>query len=129
MAQPSPEQLSRRERQIMDIIYMRGQASVAEVMGELADSPGYSAVRTLLNILERKGFLRHSQEGARFIYAPVDSRDHIGLTMLQRVTQTFFGGSVEKVVAALISTSAEQLSPEKYEEMARLIEQARKEGR
>jgi len=121
--------LSRRERQIMDIIYKRGQATAAEVMEQLPDPPGYSAVRALLRVLEEKGHLRHAQEGPRYVYMPVVARDEAKHSALKRVLQTFFDNSAEEAVAALLDISQEHLSNEELARLERLIRQARKEGR
>jgi predicted transcriptional regulator len=129
MEQGPLHQLSRRERQIMDVIYHLGRASVAQVRSALPDPPSYSAVRALLGILETKGHLRHVQEGPRYIYLPVHPRPKAGRAALRRVLQTFYQGSIEKAVAALLDVSASDLSPEELDRLARLIAQARKEGR
>ncbi len=121
--------LSRRERQIIDIIYRRGRASAAEVTEEMSDAPSYSSVRTLLTILERKGHLKHVEEKGRYIYFPTRRRHDAGKAALQRALQTFYEDSVEKAVAALLDASAPRLSSEEMERLARLIERARKEGR
>jgi len=121
--------LSRRERQIMDIIYSRGRASVADVMSELPDPPTYSAVRALLRVLEEKGHLKHKKDGARYIYLPTRQRHNAGRSALRRVLQTFYDGSTEKAVAALLHVSDSKLSLEELDRLSRLIEEARKEGR
>jgi predicted transcriptional regulator len=121
--------LSRRERQIVDIVYRQGRASAAEVSAELPDAPSYSSVRTFLTILERKGYLKHVEEGGRYIYLPTQPRAHVGRAALRRALQTFYGGSVEKAVAALLDISESRLSAEEMKRLARLIERARKEGR
>ena len=121
--------LSRRERQIMDIIFARGRASAAEVAAALPDPPSYSAIRALLAILETKGHLRHEKAGARYVYFPTQARQSAGRTALNRVLQTFYDGSVEKAVAALLDTPRSELSGEEMDALARLIEKARKEGR
>jgi len=121
--------LSRRERQIMDVIYRRQRASVAEVREGIPHAPSYSAVRALLAILERKGFLRHVQEGPRYVYLPTHHRENAGRTALRRVLGTFYEGSLGKAVAALLDSSDKQVSPEELERLSQLIEQARKEGR
>jgi predicted transcriptional regulator len=126
---PAPSDLSRRERQIMDVIYRRGRASAAEVVAELADPPSYSAVRALLRILEDKGHLRHESEGGKYVYTPTRPREHAGRSALRRVLQTFFDNSAEKAVAALLDLHDAELSPEDLDRLAHLIEQARKEGR
>ncbi|HEV3262069.1 MAG TPA: BlaI/MecI/CopY family transcriptional regulator [Gemmataceae bacterium] len=129
MAGKPEEHLSRRERQIMDIIYARGQAAAAEVFADLPDPPGKTAVRTLLRILEEKGHLKHKQEGLRYIYQPSRARGHAGRSALQRVLRTFFDGSLEKAVAAHLGDSASDLSAEELARLADLINQARKKGR
>ena len=119
--------LGRRERQIMEVIYQRGQATVTEVREALDDPPSYSAVRTFMNILEEKGHLTHEQVGKRYVYRPTHPRDAAGKAALQRVLQTFYEGSIANSVAALLD--AESLSPEEIGELTRLIDRARKEGR
>src|SRR4051812_13183458 len=122
------ESLSRRERQIMDIVYARGEASAVDVLGDLADPPSKTAVRTLMRILEEKGHLTHRQEGLTYIYRPSRPRSRAGRSALQRVLQTFFDGSLEKAVAAHLGDPASDLSPEELERLADLIAQARKRG-
>ena len=129
MSKPSQIILSRRERQIMDIIYKRGQATAAEVMEQLPDPPGYSAVRALLRVLEEKGHLRHAQEGQRYVYMPIVARDKAKHSALKRVLQTFFDDSTEEAVAALLNISQERLTDGDLARLERLIRQARKEGR
>jgi BlaI family penicillinase repressor len=129
MGKKSHMDLSRRERQIMDIVYSRGGAGVADVMGALPDPPTYSAVRALLRVLEEKGHLRHKKDGARYIYLPTRPRGNAGRSALRRVLQTFYDGSAEKAVAALLDVSDSKLSPEELDRLSRLIEEARREGR
>lgn len=121
--------LSRRERQIMEVIYRAGQATAGEVLAKLADPPGYSAVRGLLRILENKGHVRHVADGTRYVYLPTLARDRAGRPALASVLETFFGGSTEKAVAALIDLSRDELSSEQLDRLSRLIDQAREEGR
>lgn len=121
--------LSRRERQIIDIVYRRGRASAAEVRDNLPDAPGYSSVRTLLSILEQKGHLKHVEQGGRYVYSPTRRRENVGRAALRRVLQTFYQGSVEKTMAALLDISESGLSAEEMKRLAKLIEEARKEGR
>ena len=128
-AQDAQEKLSRRERQIMDIIYQQGQATAAEVMERLPDPPSYSAVRALLRVLEDKGHLRHEEQGPRYVYLPTLPRDKARSSALKQVVQTFFEGSTEQAVAALLGMSPVALSDEELDRLARLIDQARKEGR
>ncbi len=121
--------LSRRERQIMDVLYQRGQASAGEVLEGLSDPPSYSAIRALLRILEGKGHVRHVREGARYIYQPTQPRNHAAQTALAQVVKTFFDGSVEQVVATLVADADTRLSEEELNRLAALIEQAREGGR
>lgn len=129
MNQKALNTLSRREQQIMDIIYSRGQATATEVMENLPDPPSYSAVRALLRVLEEKGHLRHKQEGQRYVYSPTVARERAKRSALRRVLQTFFDNSAEEAVAALLDISQERLSDDELERMEQLIKQARKEGR
>lgn len=117
--------LSRRERQIMDIIYARGKATAAEVLEALPDPPTYSAVRALLRILEEKGHLRHERDGIRYVFAPTRARGQAARSALTQVVQTFFGGSVEQAVATLLASDETQLTDEELDRLGRLIEQAR----
>jgi BlaI family penicillinase repressor len=121
--------LSRRERQIMDIVYAQGEASAAAVHAELPDPPSYSAVRALLAILLEKGHLKHRRVEGRYIYAPTRRRAQVGRSALRRVLDTFFEGSLEKAVAALLHGSEAHLSADELRRVGQLIEQARKEGR
>ncbi len=121
--------LSRRERQIMEIIYARSQASASEVLEALADPPSYSAVRALLRVLETKGHVRHVREGARYVYLPTQPRHRAARSALAQVVQTFFGGSVEQTVATLLSEADTHLSEEELSRLAALIEQAKEGGR
>jgi len=121
--------LSRRERQIMDVIYARGSATVREVMDSMPDPPGYSAVRAMLRILEEKGHLEHRQDGPRYVYLPVVPREEARESALKRLLGTFFEGSAERAVAALLDLSSADLSQEELDRLAGMIEEARKEGR
>jgi predicted transcriptional regulator len=121
--------LSRRERQIMDVIYQRGQATAGDVLEGLPDPPSYSAVRALLRVLETKGHVRHKQEGNRYIYLPIQPRNRAAQSALAQVVQTFFGGSVEQTVATLLSDADTRLSEEELSRLAELIEQAKEGGR
>ncbi len=118
-------QLSRRERQIMSVIYAQGEASAFEVWQALPDRPSRTAVRTLLRILEEKGRLRHRRQGRRFVYRPTRPRGRAGRSALQGVLTTFFDGSLEKAVAAHLSDPAAKPSADELERLARLIRQAR----
>jgi BlaI family transcriptional regulator, penicillinase repressor len=126
---PPPLDLSRRERQIMDVIYRLGRATAAEVLEGMPDPPSYSAVRAMLRILEEKGHLRHEQEGARYVHLPTQARDSVRETAIQHVVQTFFDGSPAAAMAALLDLSGDGIGDAELERLSRLIEQAREEGR
>jgi predicted transcriptional regulator len=129
-ASRAPERgLSRREREIMDVIYRRAQATAAEVLEDLPDPPSYSAVRAMLRILEEKGHLRHDQRGARYVFLPTVPRERARRSALGQLVHTFFDGSTEQAVAALLDLSSGKLSDAELDRLARLIDQARKEGR
>lgn len=121
--------LSRRERQIMDIVYARGEASATEVLADLADAPGRTAVRTLMRILEHKGHLKHHKQGRQFVYRPTRPRSRAGRSALTRVLQIFFDGSLEKAVAAHLTGPDAELSDDELKHLLRLIRQARSKGR
>jgi predicted transcriptional regulator len=120
--------LSRRERQIMDVIYRLGSATAADVLERLPDPPSYSAVRAMLRVLEDKGHLRHAQEGTRYVYVPTVAREKARRSALAHLVKTFFDGSTESAVAALLEGPA-RLSDDELARLSRLIEHARKEGR
>jgi predicted transcriptional regulator len=120
--------LGARERQIMDVIYQLSEASVGEVRERLADPPSYSSVRTMIRLLERKGLLKHRQEGARYVYWPVRSRESASRSALRHLLATFFGGSAPDAVAAILDVSAETLGQQDLKRIKQMIEQARKEG-
>src|ERR687896_419425 len=119
--------LTRRERQIMDILFRRGRATAAEVMEELPGTSSYSTVRTQLRVLEEKGHVRHEEDGRRFIYMPSVGRAAARKFALRHVVNTFFEGSVERVVAALLGGEAVRLSDEELRRIQALVEEARKE--
>lgn len=123
-----PAKLSRRERQIMDIIYAAGEATVRQVQARLPDPPTDMAVRRMLQILEEKGHLRRRPEGREVVYLPAQSKARAGVRALQHVLDTFFSGAVDEALAAHLA-SKEPASPEQLARMRKLIEQARKEGR
>ena len=125
----TPLQLSRRERQIMDVVYTLGRASVAEVRERLPDPPSYSSVRALMRILEEKGHLRHEQEGPRYVFLPTVPAATARKSALRHLLKTFFEGSAEEAVVALLELEGSELSREEYERLARLIDKARAEGR
>lgn len=120
--------LTRRERQIMDSLYARGEATVSEVLDDLPDAPSYSAVRAMLRKLEEKGHLTHDARGARYVYRPTVPREAAQETALRRLVRTFFEGSPSKVVAALLDSSSAQLTDDELDELSELIEQARRRG-
>ena len=123
------QKLSRRERQIMDILYQRGEGTVSEVMEGLADPPSYSAVRATLRVLEEKGHVKHREDGPRYVYLPAVARERARRDALQHMLQTFFGGSAEQAVAALMQMSEGDLTPGDLERLAERTRQARREGR
>ncbi|HUT24711.1 MAG TPA: BlaI/MecI/CopY family transcriptional regulator [Sumerlaeia bacterium] len=120
--------LSRRERQIMEIIYREGRASVAEVREAMPDAPSYSAVRALLALLEEKGHLRHRREGRKYVYSPTVPRNRACRSALRNLLHTFFDGSIEHAVASLIDLKAGDLSDEDLERLSKRIEEARRKG-
>ena len=123
-----PPPLTRRERQIMDILYRRRRATAAEVMADLPGDPSDSTVRTQLRVLEQKGHVRHEELGLRYVYLPAVARSAARRSALKHLVETFFDGSTEKTVAALLGGDAARLSDEELERIAQLIEHARKEG-
>jgi BlaI family penicillinase repressor len=129
MAGNRHQDLSRRERQIMDVVYRRGQATAADVQAELPDPPSYSAVRALMKVLETKGHLRHQQQGPAYVYLPTVPADSARRSALRHLLQTYFGGSAERAMAALLDASQARLSQAELERIGRLIETAKKEGR
>jgi len=124
----SPAQLSRRERQILDVLYQRGPSTAAEIQAGLPASPSYSAVRALLRILEEKGHIKHQERGAAYVYAPRVSRDTARRSALAHMIQTFFDGSAGRAMTALLDASAGDMSDEELDRLAELIAKARKEG-
>jgi BlaI family transcriptional regulator, penicillinase repressor len=120
--------LSRRERQILDILYKHCRATAAEVQAALPQPPSYSAVRALLRILEEKGHVRHEQDGPRYVYLPTVARDNAKRSALRHILQTFFDGSAEQAISALLDESSAKLSSAELDRLARLIETARKSG-
>src|SRR5215212_12185496 len=128
MAKRDEPQLSRRERQIMEIVYRKGNATAAEVHGDMPDRPSYSAVRALLRVLEEKGQLRHRQDGPRYLYSPTVPRDRARKSALQRVVGTFFAGSVTDAVAALLDLESDRLDEEELRRLAALVDEARQKG-
>lgn len=121
--------LSRREREITDIVYGCGSATALEIRERMADPPSYSAVRATLRILEDKGVLKHAEDGTRYVYRPTVTPSRARRNAVEHLLQTFFGGSPGSAVLALLEEGATQLSPSDLERAASLIERARKEGR
>jgi predicted transcriptional regulator len=128
---PKPQQppLSRRERQIMEIIYGLGSATAAEVLKAMPDPPSYSAVRAMMRILEEKGHLTHRHDGPRYVYTPVVPRSAASQSALRQLVKTFFGGSTTRAAAALLDMSESRLTPDDAEQLTRLIEKAKREGK
>jgi BlaI family transcriptional regulator, penicillinase repressor len=123
------EKLGRRERQIVEAVYRRGAASVNDVRAELSDPPSYSGVRAFLRILEEKGYLTHTQDGAKYIYHPAAARPPMAREALSKLVETFFGGRPEQVVAALLTDDERRLSEEDLDRLSVLIEEARQKGK
>lgn len=129
MANENPTDLSRRERQIMDLLYEREKASVQEVMEGIADPPSYSAVRAMLRTLEEKGRVTHVEDGRAYIYQPTIRKDAARQGALSHLLKTFFDGSTEKAVAALLDLKGPRLSQAELDRVADLVEHAKREGR
>jgi predicted transcriptional regulator len=123
----TPDRFSRREREIMDALYRLGRATAAQILDEIADPPSYTAIRTQLTILERKGHVRHTSDGTRYVYEPRIAREQMGRRAIDTLLKTFYGNSVEQVVAALLEQ--ENLAPDELDRLAQLIDKAREEGR
>ena len=121
--------LSRRERQIMDVIYSKGRATAADVLEAIPTPPSYSAVRAMLRLLEEKGYLRHEQDGPRYVFLPTLSRERARQSAMKQLLQTFFDNSAEQAVAALLDMSRARLSEAELDRLSEMIEKARKEGR
>ena len=128
MADELLTKLSRRERQIMDFLYQSGRATAAEVQAGMPEPPSYSAVRAMLRVLEDKGHVRHEQDGPRYVYVPKLGRDKAKRSALRHVLRTFFDGSTEQVVAALLDARVGEASEQELDRMAQLIEKARRQG-
>jgi BlaI family transcriptional regulator, penicillinase repressor len=120
--------LSRRERQIMEILYRRGQASVSEVRAAMNDAPSYSAVRAMLRVLKDKGHVKHQAEGLKYMYRPVVNREKAKRSALKSLVDTFFNDRPDEVVAALLDVSSQRLTAEELDRMAAMIDEARREG-
>jgi BlaI family penicillinase repressor len=128
MAAPLTSALARRERQIMDILYRRGRATANDVMADLPGDPSYSTVRTQLRVLESKGHVRHEEEGLRYVYMPALPRRVARKSALRHLVDTFFEGSTEKVVGALLGGDGGRVSDDELARIAELVANARKEG-
>jgi BlaI family penicillinase repressor len=124
----SPPDLSRRERQILDVLYKTGRATAAEVQEAMPAAPSYSAVRTLLRILEDKGHVRHEQDGSRYVYLPIVARDAAKRSALRHLLNTFFEGSTTQAIAALLDEDSSRLSNADWDRLNAAIKRARKEG-
>jgi predicted transcriptional regulator len=128
MADALTTNLSRRERQIMDVIYRHGRVTAAEVLAELPEPPGYSAVRAMLRLLEEKGHIRHEQDGPRYVFLPTVNRDKARRTAMRHLVRTFFDGSTEDAVAALLQSDG-GIGEGELNRLSKLIDDAKKEGR
>ena len=128
MKTPSHHELSRRERQIVDILYSNGRSTAAEVQNALPDPPSYSAVRAMLRILEEKGHVRHEQDGPRYVYLPTVARDNAKRSAMRHMLRTFFDGSTEQAISALLDDASTNLSEAELDRLARMINQARRTG-
>jgi BlaI family transcriptional regulator, penicillinase repressor len=127
VAKPLPSRLSRRERQIMDVLYRAGRATAADVQAGMPDAPSYSAVRTMLRILEEKGHVRHEVDGPRYVYVPTVARDKAKRSALKHVVNTFFDGSASQVMAALFELSPRDLGDEEIARLRQLIDNAKQQ--
>ena len=124
-----PSQLGRREREIHDIVFRLGEASVGEVMQQMAEPPAYDSVRTMLRLLERKGFVKHRQDGTKYVYRPTQSRTTASKSALSHLMATFFENSVADTMAAALDLKSDDLSDEDLARLQTLIDKARREGR
>ena len=123
------ELFSRREREIMNIVFASGEATAGEVLSRMADPPSYSAVRAMLRILEQKGHLKHQHDGTRYVYTPTVNREKARNSALDQLLATFFEGSAANVVATLIEKSKDEMTPDELDRLSELIADARREGR
>jgi predicted transcriptional regulator len=129
MVKAAAPSLTRREREIMDIVYRRGRATAHDVLDDLADPPSYSAVRALLRLLEERGHVKHVQDGTRYVYTPAVTRGDARKSALAHLVKTFFAGSVEQAVVTLVESSRSKLSRDELNRLAEVIDRAKKEGR
>ena len=125
----SQHKFSRRERQIMDVLYRKGRATAAEILQEIPDPPSYSAVRAMLRVLEEKKHIRHEEKELRYVYMAVVPREKVRRSAVRHLVDTFFDGSTEQAVATLLNVSGRDLTPQDFDRLAALIEDARKEGK
>ncbi|HZT32921.1 MAG TPA: BlaI/MecI/CopY family transcriptional regulator [Bryobacteraceae bacterium] len=128
MKESAHSKLSRRERQIMDILYRRGRATAAEIHAALPDPPSYSAVRAKLRVLEEKGHVRHEEQALRYVFLPTVARERARRSALRHMLETFFDGSAAQAVTALLDLSAAELTPQDLDRLSRAIEEAKREG-
>ena len=128
-ARKNPSQLGRREREILDIVFRLGKASVGDVLGQMAEPPAYDSVRTMLRLLERKGFVRHRRQGTKYVYRASLSKSSASRSALSHLMTTFFENSVADTMAAAFDLKSDNLSEEELERLQALIDHARKEGR
>jgi predicted transcriptional regulator len=128
MTTPSHTELSRRERQIIDILYAQGRGTAAEVQAALPDPPSYSAVRAMLRILEEKGHVRHEHDGPRYVYLPTLARDNAKRSALKHMLRTFFDGSAEQAISALLDDASTRMSDVELDRLAKMISDARRTG-
>jgi predicted transcriptional regulator len=126
---PKTDTLSRREREMMNIIFARGRATATEVMDSMKDAPSYSAVRATLRVLEQKGHLKHQHDGTRYVYAPTVNREKARQSALDQLLRTFFDGSAANVVATLIERERDNMTDEELVQLSKMIDDAREEGR
>jgi BlaI family penicillinase repressor len=125
----NPGALSRRERQIMDILYQRGKSSASEVREAMPDAPSYSSVRAMLRVLEEKGHIKHKSEGLRYVYLPVVTHERAKRSAVRHLLDTFFSDAPAEVVAALLDVSSTRMTREELDRMAEMIERAKQEGK
>ena len=123
-----PLAFSRREKQILDILYESAPATVADVLKKLPNPPGYSAVRTMLARLEEKGFIVHEEDGPRYLYRPTHARERTGASLLQRFVDAYFDGSPSKLVAAMLDRDVTRMTDRELDDLARLVSRARRRG-
>ena len=125
----SARDLGRRERQILDVIYQLGEASVSDVLSSIPDPPSYSAIRTMIRLLESKGFLRHRRDGTRYVYRPTQSKKTASRSALRHLIKTYFAESPTDAVAAIFDVTSDDLTDADLSRIERMIDEARKEGR